>query len=486
MGSAPLNRSAARADTSPFLALDRRASEPSVNRQATNQSLTSTLRFLITPNVANHYDQRMVEGLAKALRAHNHAALALPSPMSELVASTLCKQLDIDVLIQINRFRPTYDPLPAKVRHIGWFQDIFPASFDPGQRDFRDGDIVYTLGDASVLGLNAALPCHVGTLLTGVDESSFSSQSSGYEKRPDFSLCGYIPPPPMIGGNPRQDLLWYIHDTLKRVPLVGQSLPMRVLWRILFRRFEAAGYAPFAIANAARNTVEALYRPLNGDLDSQALAAAIRKIIAPVLIPAKRHSRPKHSSRTRLGFIMAPYHGTALGQQPEIHGLIDHFAHEYPRLLDRCRLVRCALSVSSNVELYGDGWQNHPEFRPYHCGFITVQKALYDIYRRSRLNLANNTHGLGLHSRTLECMAVGGFVFTHASPNDQKAGGIETSFEQGIHYGVYTSETFADDARYWLSNDTARMQAGARAAEVVRDRHLWRHRAAQILADLKR
>lgn len=477
-------------DGSPLLEkpVGRLAPWSGLQNQSGRSSLAKTIRFLIVPNYANHYDQRMVAGLAAALRAIGHEAHALQSPMGEIEAAPLCQQLDIDVLIQVNRFRPTYEPLPAKVRHVAWFQDIFPAT--PDASEFHAGDIVYTLGDPGVLGLGVTPPCLVGTLLTGVDEAGLSTalsrQRTGLKKPIDFSLCGYIPPPTELRHNPRLDLLWHIQDRVRPLPLIGRSLPMRLFWQVFFRRIR--GHVPYAISSALRSAAECLYRPLCGELDIHALASAMRDIIAPILVQQTqiRRPRPSESRRGRLSLFLAPYEEITFGAQPEIDALINHFAREYPRLLDRRCLVQSALAVSDSIELYGEGWQKHPEFRPYYKGFLSVQNKLYDVYRRTRLNLANNTHGLGLHSRTLECMAVGGFIFTHASPNDRKPGGIETSFEPGVHYGVYTPETFADDARYWLANENARVQAGAKAAEIIREKHLWRHRAAQIVADLKR
>src|SRR5262245_53357425 len=111
---------------------------------------------------------------------------------------------------------------------------------------------------------------------------------------------------------------------------------------------------------------------------------------------------------------------------------------------------------------------------------------LLAAYRRSRINLANNTHGFGLHSRTLECMAVGGFVFTHTSPHDTKPGGMLTAFEAGVHFGSFTPETFQDEARRWLKDAADRTKAGERAAAVVREKHMWSNRAQQIIDDLRR
>jgi glycosyltransferase involved in cell wall biosynthesis len=107
------------------------------------------------------------------------------------------------------------------------------------------------------------------------------------------------------------------------------------------------------------------------------------------------------------------------------------------------------------------------------------------VFSRSRLNLANNTHGLGLHSRTLECMAVGGFIFTHASAADDKPGGMHTTFTPDVHYGVYTPDTIAETARRWLRDEARREKAAAEARAIVRQSHTWRRRAEQILADLR-
>jgi len=74
----------------------------------------------------------------------------------------------------------------------------------------------------------------------------------------------------------------------------------------------------------------------------------------------------------------------------------------------------------------------------------------------------------------------------HESPHDNKAGGMLTSFEPGVHYGSYTPESFAEEAERWLKDDKGRMQAGMRAQSVIRERHCWHHRAQQIIDDLNR
>ena len=155
-------------------------------------------------------------------------------------------------------------------------------------------------------------------------------------------------------------------------------------------------------------------------------------------------------------------------------------------MLERAALVRATLKLSRSLELYGTSWDKYSEFQAYYRGMVEDPYVLLSIFQRSRINLANNTHGLGLHSRTLECMAVGGFIFTHTSPHDDKPGGMLTSFDPDIHYGVYTPETFQENAKRWLKDASGRKRAGELAAMVIREKHMWSHRAQQIVDDLKR
>ena len=175
-----------------------------------------------------------------------------------------------------------------------------------------------------------------------------------------------------------------------------------------------------------------------------------------------------------------------LGRPSPLESAISYFTREYPRQLDRLALLDGVLAVSDSLELYGPGWVKHPRFRPYAKGIIDTQEGLLDVYLRSRINLANNTHGLGLHSRTLECMAVGGFIFHHESPHDEKPGGMLTAFEPGVHFGSYTPKNISEQAHRWLVDKKKRISAGGKAAEIVRTKHCWENRASQIRDDLRR
>jgi hypothetical protein len=446
------------------------------------------MRFLIVPNLSLPYDQRMVNGLAAGFHEIGHEAVALSSPVPAEPLAGIVKRIGADVVIQVNRFRQQDPPLPQNVRHVAWFQDVFPDTLDQMKAGEREGDVVYALGDAGVLGLNTAFPCFVGSLVTGVEPSMLGRKRKvPSAEMVDFSLCGYIPQPLAFKPNIKSDLVWYLNDLVDRVPLLGRSWNFRHLRFRLLRRYIHRNYVPYALAIALQENVTAVYRPLRGELDIDMISGVLRAAAQNyVNIRKKQPVIGGWPRRGRLGHIMAPYRASGADTRTALDHQINALAREYPRLLDRVALINAALDVSKSLELYGPGWNAHETFLKYHKGIVSDPDVLLSIYERSRINLANNTHGLGLHSRTLECMAVGGFIFMHTSPHDEKPGGMLTAFEPDVHYGAYTPETFRDEAGRWLRDDTARAQAGERAAAVIKAKHLWLHRAEQITEDVKR
>ena len=441
------------------------------------------MRFLIVPNFALAYDQRMVRSLALGLRSLGHEAQALSTPIEDLALASVCRSYDADIVLRVNRFRPLDDPLPAKVRHIGWFQDVFPETLAAIHARILDKDIVYVLGDPQTLGFNVELPCYVSTLLTGVDETVCPPAS--VENPVDFSLCGYIPPPLRLMPSIKKELVWLAMPLFAPFDKFG-LLPDTVLKRL-------RGLVPYAMATGLIAIVETMYQPLSGSLDIHQLTAAMDEFIAaqfgislkPIRVPAERRGW----TEGMLPKLMLPYVSDLnepLGRRGTVQRFISYLARDHPRMLDRVMLIDAILSVSRSLELYGPGWTEHSDYRQFHRGVLDSTAELAKVYARSRLNLANNTHGLGLHSRTLECMAVGGFIFMHASPADSKPGGMQTAFEPGVHYGLFEPDTIAEEARRWLRDEASRNTAAAKAAAIVKENHTWRHRAQQILDDLAR
>lgn len=396
------------------------------------------LKFLIIPNYAVPYDQRMVSGLAKGLNIIGHDAFPLSSPITSIELLNRCISDSIDIVIQVNRTRDPEVELPEHVRFVSWYQDVFPETVKGFSDRFHDKDILYALGDPVVLGFNFNMPCFVGTLLTGVDSNIFKYKKINKQKEIDFSLCGFIPEPPRTMG--------------------------------LFEKM--------------KQTVENEYIPLNGSLDIHALEVAIRRDLAPY---------PNAYSIIKQGLLKFLYRikhlikddGTKRHMLSPFERSISFYTREYPRLLDRVELIDAILSYTKSIELYGVGWDKHKKYKPYSKGVISNLDALLAIYKKSKINLANNTHGLGLHSRTLECMAVGGFILTHDSPHDNKPGGLHTSFIPNKHYGVFNRDNIVDEADAWMKDKNKRQKAGELSSEIVMQQHCWQHRAQQIIKDLQ-
>jgi hypothetical protein len=122
-----------------------------------------------------------------------------------------------------------------------------------------------------------------------------------------------------------------------------------------------------------------------------------------------------------------------------------YFAQSYPRIMDRTLLVQLASRVTNSLELYDPGFFAHDFTWPYYRGVIENIDELLGVYCRSKISLNNNIHGLGLHSRMLECMAVGGML---------------TEFEPDVHYGRYIVENFHEEAARWLKDSDGRLRAG--------------------------
>ena len=454
-------------------------------------------KFLITPNYRTPCDQRMVNGLAAGFHNIGHQAYALPCPISAVELAKKCMELSIDVVIQVNRTRHHEVTLPPNVRYVSWFQDVFPGSMTDFAESFHGSDILFVLGDPEVIGINVRLLCYVGSLVCGVDNTVFDYRPRAETSPVDFSLCGFIPSPPIIVTRDiRKDVL----ELAKLNPLLGVRRTIAILRRILlgyYFEFHSQNVALLTMMKTVRDN----YRPLCGELDIHSLTQAMREATA-----TNRGMLPNggnHQLGTTFAQLLRYAHKKASGLRsrtnqshhnpiPDFSALspfeksINYFAREYPRLMDREALINGILQVSNSLELYGPGWDTHPAFNQYTKGVINTQEGLLDVYRRSRINLANNTHGLGLHSRTLECMAVGGFIFTHESPHDNKPGGMLTSFEPGVHYGVFTPENLHEEAHRWLADEAGRRRVGQQAAAIVRERHCWRHRAQQILDDLRK
>ncbi len=74
-------------------------------------------------------------------------------------------------------------------------------------------------------------------------------------------------------------------------------------------------------------------------------------------------------------------------------------------------------ATGRTLHLYGNGWDTHPRFRPYHQGVAEHGSHLAEIARRSRVTLHMGVN-TALHQRVLEVFAAGGFMLVRRHPGD--------------------------------------------------------------------
>lgn len=328
-----------------------------------------------------------------------------------------------EVVLGVDIARPEY--LASEVRYITWVQDLI--SWPHGNKVPR----VDTYEEQSRPG-DIIYTLGDGRSV-GIDETGPHWRGSLADavdpsllnrprKQPglDLALCTYIPPPT---------------ETLKGI---------EGYWSAVVRRL-----------------LREYYHPLRGELDPLGMYEHMKKLL---------------ESET-IGFDWVDHFKN---RSQEVKWVIV----QYSRMLDRLAVARQMLEVSRECEFRGGNWEHYPEFAEWVQPHTNDTEVLYNSFQRARINLHVNITGFGIHSRVLDCMAMGCFIMSHTTPRNC-AGQLTECFEPDIHYGVFTPEDFKERARYWLDNQEAREKASAEAFKVVRSGHLWEHRAAKILKDLK-
>lgn len=405
---------------------------------------------LIIPSLNNAYDLRMAEDFSDAFRNIGHMALAGNAGLSEMEISKQCVSNSHNVVMKINGVRKKRQAELKNIRFLSWYQDIFPNTDKEINEGLDDQDILYTMGDRHVLGLNEEIKCRNNVLMMGVSKRLLDVNNK-YQYRYDFSVCGFIP------RNNAKSLRYFIINKIKRI------LQLLMEYKIIKIKSEELSKK---IKNLSDKNIESImgkivsknYSPLEGNLDINILSQLISKELISLDIEIKSN---------------------------DICEMIKYYSQTYPRRIDRELLVSELIELSNSIALFGPNWDSYPLFKKFHKGTIYKHKKLIDVYMKTKINIGNNTHGIGLHSRTLEVMAVGGFFATHKSAHDECSGGILESFIPDRHFIYYEKNQMSESLLNWLEDDIGRERVGKRAREIVKNKHLWEHRALQVINDLK-
>jgi hypothetical protein len=407
----------------------------------------SEYKILIIPSLRNKYDLRMVSGLALGFKSIGVDVNIKNRKISSEEIVYECKEHGYNVVIKINEVRGIPEKELKNIRVISWYQDIFCDTSEKIKLGLIDSDILYTMGDRKILGIIDDINVQNDILMTGVSPALLEEKNNHDEYLHDFSVCGFIP------RNESNSSLRVKIIKFAKISLLFlyQNGIISIKDQDLVAKIKNVNY--LNIDSILRRIVEENYQSLNGSLDINKLEKLLKSNIPEDLILSSEK--------------------------------INYYAQTYPRKIDRCDLVGEIIQFTNSLALYGPNWDTYPSFRKYHKGILTREKDLINVYKKTKINIANNTHGIGIHSRTLEVMAIGGFIATHESVNDTLRGGILDGFCPDEHFGYYRKNSIENDCMKWLINKNKRVVVGERAKDIIRNNHLWVHRAKKIIQNLK-
>jgi len=153
------------------------------------------------------------------------------------------------------------------------------------------------------------------------------------------------------------------------------------------------------------------------------------------------------------------------------------------RQVRRAALVDGILAQCPGLQIYGPPtWPQWPQYAPHYRGQLERPEELSDVYRRSAVTFHE---GNGIHFRSIDAMACGALLFFLEHPEDRLPGGIETQFAPGVHYVSFNAKNFPEQIARYRRDKAAANAVRKQALQEILHAHTWRHRAEQVLCDLR-
>jgi glycosyltransferase involved in cell wall biosynthesis len=424
----------------------------------------SIISFLLIPPNTEYYYLKMLDNLADALIKNGHRAYVIKNNVNCDFVNQFMRRIEVDVVIQINELlNPNLD-LPNNSVFISWYQDIFSGDESYINKNISNSNFVITLGCPEILGLTKETKNHLGTFYPGVSESTLKWYSYETPYDLDVSFCGFIP---KFDYQKKSGLLTL--RNMRSIPYPANTLLKTI--------FNGSPLDQSYFFGQMSELVLENYTPLTGSLDVSHLEKTIRDRLGIDFSYTSYNDRKKSEKslfrNPNLNIFNAVKNIESFLQERAIN----FFTQTFPRFLDRERLFFFAESLTESFKFYGKNWDKYDYFKGHWGGVINSTAILYSTYKKSKINLANNTHGLGIHTRVLEAMACGGFIAMHNSKRDMLDGGILSSFEEGEHFVYFNKDNLSE----LIKDDINRKRITKNAFENVRDNHSWDNRAKQLL-----
>lgn len=365
----------------------------------------------------------MLFGLARGFESFDIDTYVGIGQLSPQELYTFCRQYKPSIVFELNRSRTDLPDLDPNILHIAWFQDYVGGILERKSLS----EITYFWLSPESLGYKYSSSCQ-SVLLSGADPDAYFYETP--DKISDFSFVGFIPLP--------LNMLLPVNHILASHPVQN------------------------CVATFGQVTEQFLkqYQWGAGQLDYKEINEMVFRIIKSLIGTEARDQVSENDLRV--------------------------FNEQIIRLVERKRMVDIALGISNSIRVFGHkNWSFWPQYAKYYDGFLFKQSDMRQVYQTTWLNLHNNNHGAGMHSRVLDSMASGGCIVVNESPQDQLPGGINTFFDPYVHYLPYTFDTFEDTLREYLPQKDRLKAMAKEASKLILAQHTWQHRAKQILDDLK-
>ena len=480
---------------------------------------------MIIPPTENFYDQRILKNLANSLKKFSNECKVLLRPLND---NEIIKEIDIntniDVLFLVNKF-PTEKIRKKNFRCIIWIQDLFLNSlYEYDNSCLKDGDIIYFLADKKVLGFERKIKIKNSYLFTGVSDYFISNFKVSNPKN-DLALLGYFgnliyfdtrnKAPKDLNKN--SEFNHYKNVTITENVMFNiskyiENLPKKNLIKLFFKKFffkqkKKPGY------NRINNLV---YKYIYVGLIRKFLIYTKLKFVI-LKIKGKNFNFNYHNLVIKLIYKIfrkymyfedikwiitesyLPLTGSldinnlnkkiedSINNNPKgLNAAKNYLTREYPRVIDRHVLSSLMINSKKKVIFSGNGleYENWKFLSKFIQKNDFTENFLVNFYQNSKINLNNNNHGLGMHSRVLESMACGGMIMMHKNKYTNETS-LENYFEKELDYGEYSTKSFDEDINYFIENFSLRKKIILNAHKKIKEYHTWDARAKQILDDLK-
>lgn len=423
-----------------------------------------TNKICLIPDLTNAYNVKMMADLSSALQQIGYDAHHHTTPVEDNALNGFVEKNGFNTVVRINKLPPEETKRSNNFRHISWFQDVFP-SLKINDNCFQHDDLVCTLGTKETLGLDIKAKRYAGSFNLFINPSDFHQQKLRYGKQKyDANLVGFIPDVPWVSK---------LENVVKEKTKVSISKKLHYL-QIYFKRLTMIMLKGEFQKLSFANIQYALHKIYFGEF-------TLNEDDTPTLIAQKIENEydilgGSLDLRMLLYTIEEMFGKDTVQENLET---IDFCLRELPRFLDRYVLALAVSKVTRNLIICGNNWELYNIFTPFVHRTISIEES-FNIFANSKLTLQNNNHGIGIHSRTLSAMAVGGFIFTHTSPRDELPGGMKSAFEPGVHYGSFDLDNITEETQRWLSSDNERDKVAERGRQYVLSEMHWGKGAAQF------